>query len=179
MADQIRMKPTPTISLIVAQGRNRVIGADGAIPWHLSTDFAHFKAVTLGKPVIMGRKTWQSLPKRPLPGRLNIVVSRDPAFGPIQGLVVSSVELAVETAKAHCKLTLSADEVCVIGGAEIYAQALPLADRLWVTDVDASPKGDALFPEIDPEIWQIGSEVSYPAGPKDDHAFTIRSFNRR
>jgi dihydrofolate reductase len=173
------MKPIPpTITLIVAQGSNRVIGAEGAIPWHLATDFAHFKASTLGKPVVMGRKTWHSLPKRPLPGRLNVVVSRDRDFGPVAGLVMSSLELALETARAHA-LASGQCEVCVIGGAQIYQAALPLATRLLVTDVAAAPQGDAHFPVIDPAIWDVRNEVHHPAGPRDDYAFTIRDWRKR
>jgi dihydrofolate reductase len=169
---------TLPITLIAAQGRNRVIGADGAIPWHLGTDFAHFKAATLGKPVVMGRKTWQSLPRRPLPGRMNIVVSRDPGFGPIDGLVMASLETALEAATAQARV-LGTDEVCVIGGAQIYAAALPLASRLLVTDVDASPSGDAVFPEIDLAVWELASQQQHPAGPRDDHGFTIRDWRRK
>jgi dihydrofolate reductase len=169
--------PTPTITLIVAQGANRVIGADGTIPWHLSTDFAHFKAATLGKPVIMGRKTWQSLPKRPLPGRLNIVVSRDHSFGPIDGLVISDLILALEAAKAHATAAGSV-EICVIGGAQIYTAAMPLATRLLVTDVATSPSGDAHFPEIDPNQWHLHSQIAHAAGAKDDYDFVIRDWRR-
>jgi dihydrofolate reductase len=171
------MRLEPTITMIVAQGTNRVIGSDGAIPWHLSTDFAHFKAATLGKPVIMGRKTWQSLPRRPLPGRLNIVVSRDPDFGPVAGLVMANLDVALQVAMAHAAAAGCA-EICMIGGAQIYQAALPFASRLLVTDVDAAPPGDALFPVIDPAVWRLHSQTQHQAGPKDDHDFVIRDWRR-
>ncbi|MCU0881796.1 MAG: dihydrofolate reductase [Hyphomonadaceae bacterium] len=172
-------KPTDiSITLIVAQGANRVIGADSAIPWHLSTDFAHFKAATLGKPVIMGRKTWESLPRRPLPGRMNIVISRNPGFGPIAGLVTSGLDVALQMASAHATAG-GLDEICIIGGAQIYQAAMPVASRLLVTDVDAAPDGDAVFPVIDTAAWTLHHQTFHAAGPKDDHAFVIRDWRRK
>lgn len=166
--------PQPRLSLVVAQGRNRVIGAAGGLPWHLAGDMRHFRRVTLGKPVVMGRKTWASI-GRPLPGRANLVVTRDTGFQAPGALVHSSLGAALAAGRAIA-LQSGADEVCVIGGAEIYAQTLPLADRLHVTDVDAAPEGDALFPEIDPALWRLMAEERHEPGPQDDHPYVIRRY---
>jgi dihydrofolate reductase len=125
------------LSLIVAQGRNRVIGSAGQLPWRLKDDLAHFKRTTMGAPVIMGRKTWESLPKRPLPGRPNIVISRDWNYDAAEARVYSSLSPAINAAKAMA-LRAGQSEVFVIGGAAIYELALPLADRIYLTEVDAT-----------------------------------------
>lgn len=135
-----------TLSLIVAMGKNRVIGVDNALPWHLSGDLKYFKATTLGKPIVMGRKTYDSI-GRALPGRLNLVITRDPAWRADGVTAVTSLEAALRAAG-------DAAEVMVIGGAQIYALALPLADRLYITEVDAAPAGDALFPALEPSQWR-------------------------
>lgn len=153
------------VTLVVGIAENGVIGRDGGLPWRLSTDMKRFKATTTGKPVIMGRKTWDSLPKRPLPERHNIVITRDPAHVGEGATVVGSLADALETARAD-----GAAEACVIGGGEIYAQALPAADRLDVTHVLAAIDGDTRFPPIDPETWYIVSQEDVPAGEKDSHA---------
>ncbi len=148
------------INLIWAQARNRVIGMNGVMPWHLPEDLAHFKRVTLGAPVIMGRKTWDSLPARfrPLPGRTNIVVSRQPAF--LAGQVgvgfqaADSLEAALDMASHKCH----APDVWVIGGAQMYEQALPLADKLVITYIDADFAGDTFAPELGSEWMQINRE---------------------
>lgn len=159
--------------LVVGMTSNGVIGRDGGLPWRLSADMRRFKATTMGKPVVMGRKTWEGLPKRPLPGRRNIVVSRDPAYDAGGG-----AETAGSLAGA---LALVADEaeVCVIGGGEIYAQALPLADRLDVTHVLATLEGDTHFPAIDPARWREVSSEDFPAGEKDSHATRHVVYERR
>ena len=138
-----------TLGLIYARARNGVIGKNNALPWHLPEDLAHFKATTLGQPVIMGRKTWDSLPAkfRPLPGRLNIVVTRQTDWQ-AQGAQVAH---GLEAALALCAGSASA---WVIGGADIYAQALPLAQRVVVTEIDADFEGDAYAPVLGPE-WQV------------------------
>lgn len=134
------------ISLIAAMDRNRLIGNKNQLPWHLPADFAHFKSVTMGKPIIMGRKTFESI-GRPLPGRSNIVLSRNPDIH-YDGVVnVSSFDEAIAEAGA-------AQEVMVIGGSSIYEMVLPRADRLYLTCVDAEFEGDAWFPEIDEKRWQ-------------------------
>jgi len=135
-----------TLCLIAAMDRDRLIGRDNALPWRLPEALRHFKETTLGKPVIMGRKTWESL-GRPLPGRRNIVVSRNAGYQANGGELAGSLEAALA-------LTADADEVFVIGGAELYRQALPLANRLYLTEIDASHDGDAWFPELPMGEWR-------------------------
>ncbi|MBN9244750.1 MAG: dihydrofolate reductase [Mesorhizobium sp.] len=154
----------------VAIAENGVIGRDGGLPWRLSTDLKRFKAETMGKPIVMGRKTWESFPKRPLPGRLNIVVTRDPAFRAEGAEVVHSLADALVLARTKGRCMVGADTICVIGGGEIYAQALPLADRLSVTHVKAVVEGDTRFPAIDPQTWRVVAAEDVPAGEKDSHA---------
>lgn len=134
------------LSLIVAMGKNRAIGKDNALPWHLSQDLQYFKAVTLGKPIVMGRKTYDSI-GRPLPGRHNIVISRDPAWAAEGVTVVTSVAAALAAAG-------DVEEVMVIGGEQIYALALAHANQLYITEVEAAPQADAFFPAIDPSQWR-------------------------
>lgn len=152
------------VSLVVAIAENGVIGRDGGMPWRLSTDMQRFKATTMGKPVIMGRKTWESFPKKPLPGRHNIIVTRDRAYQAEGATTVASLEAGLELARAD-----GAVEACIIGGGEIYAAAIPIADRLDVTHILAKIDGDTRFPPIDPAIWQPVSSQNYPAGEKDTH----------
>jgi dihydrofolate reductase len=165
------------IALIVARARNNVIGAKGGIPWRLKTDLVNFKAVTLFKPVIMGRATWDSLPFKPLPGRLNIVLSRDGSFEPKGALPTERLEEAVGIAREQAEDD-GADEICVIGGAQIYASMLPRAKRLYITEVDVEVEGDTLFPEFDESQWREDSRQAHPAGPDDQFAFTFRVLNR-
>ena len=141
------------IGLIWAQARNRVIGKNGVMPWHLPEDLAHFKRVTLNHPVVMGRKTWDSIPPRfrPLPGRTNIVVTRQPDWNENGAQRTSSLREALQ----QCE---NSNQVWVIGGAQIYAQALPLADELVVTEIDAEVDGDAFAPAIGPEWHEVARE---------------------
>lgn len=157
------------ITIHVAIAENDVIGRQGGLPWRLSTDMKRFKADTMGKPVVMGRKTWESFPKRPLPGRTNIVVTRDRAFAAEGAETVNSLTDALTLARTRGRCA-GADELCVIGGGEIYRQALPLADELHVTHVLAEPNGDTTFPPIDPAIWEAVSAEEVPAGERDSHA---------
>jgi dihydrofolate reductase len=145
----------PLLALIAACARGGVIGIDNKLPWHLPEDMKFFRETTRGKPVIMGRKTWESLPGafRPLPGRLNIVVSRNPDFHAEGGTVVGNLPDAIAAAGP-------VEVACVIGGAEVYRQALPLAGRLILTEIDRDYAGDAFFPEFDRTEWQ---EVSRDA----------------
>ena len=138
----------PLLALIAACARGGVIGVANRLPWHLPEDMKFFRETTRGKPVIMGRKTWESLPDafRPLPGRLNIVVSRNPGFEAPGASVVASLEAAVAAAG-------DAETAFVIGGAELYRQALPLADRLVLTEIDQPYEGDAFFPDFDRSLW--------------------------
>lgn len=166
------------LALVVARARNGVIGADGAIPWRLKSDMALFKANTLGKPVIMGRKTWDSLPIKPLPGRMNIVLTRDGSFESRFALAFESFSEAVETAREQAEEDGVA-EVCVIGGAALYALALPRARRIYLTEVEAEPPGEVRFPDFDESQWTEVRREAFPAGEKDDHAFTFRVLERR
>ena len=145
------------IVLIAAVADNGVIGAGGAIPWRLKSDMLRFKAMTMGKPVVMGRKTFASL-KRPLPGRTNIVVTRDAAFRAQGAIVTTSFDDARAVAQGDA-LRRSADEIAVIGGAEIYAQWMGLADRLEFTEVHAEPAGDTRLAPIDKTVWDLPSRI--------------------
>jgi dihydrofolate reductase len=165
---KLRKETDICVTLVVAAARNGVIGKDGALPWRLSSDLKRFKANTIGRPVIMGRKTYQSIGK-PLPGRDNIVVTRDPGFAPDGVFAVPGVGAALELGRAKAKQA-GAVEVCVIGGGEIYRQTFDLADRLVVTFVDAEIEGDTRFPMIDSEVWREISSENHPAGEKDSHA---------
>jgi dihydrofolate reductase len=166
----------------VARARNGVIGRAGALPWRLKSDLAIFKQVTMGKPVIMGRKTWESLPKRPLPGRINIVLTRDGSYleEPIsQGaLVCERFDEAVQIAREQAEED-GAEEVCVIGGATLFALALPKARRIYLTEVETEAEGDVVFPPFDEAPWAEARREAHPAGEGDDHAFTFRVLERR
>lgn len=166
------------LALVVARGSNGVIGQDGDLPWRLRSDLQRFKAVTIGKPCLMGRKTWESLPLRPLPGRLNIVLSRDLSFEAKGAVVVTNLDEALEMAREQAEDD-GATEVCVIGGTALFDAALPRARRLYITEVDAAPDGDAQFPAFDEKAWVEVSSEAHPAGEKDDHAFTFRVLERR
>lgn len=167
----------PEIVLIVAVADNGVIGAGNAIPWRLKTDQRRLKALTMGKPVVMGRKTFLSL-RRPLPGRTNIVVTRDSGFRSPGALVTTSLPDALALARADA-LRRSVAEIAVIGGTEIYAQCMDLADRLELTEVHARPEGDTSFPAIDEARWEEVTRVPNPAGPDDSAAFTYVTYCRR
>ncbi|MET0183311.1 MAG: dihydrofolate reductase [Caulobacterales bacterium] len=160
------------VTLVVARAKNGVIGADGAIPWRLSSDLRQFKTYTMGKPVLMGRKTWDSFPKKPLTGRPNLILTRDHAFRAEGALVYSDIAVMLAAARA-----MTDDEICVIGGGQLYDLAFALADRVRLTEVDVSPKGDVFFAE--PGVgWREVSRETFEAGPKDDAGFTVRVFER-
>ena len=166
------MKKSLPLSLIAALAQNRVIGVDNSMPWHLPGDFKFFKATTLGKPIIMGRKTWDSL-GRPLPGRLNIVVSRQTGLVLEGAEVYPSLQAAVERAEEWA-LEQGASELMLIGGAQLYAQGLEQADRLYLTRVALSPEGDAWFPQFDEQQWKRVSEVpNPPEGDKPAYSFEV------
>lgn len=165
------------IVLIVAVAENGVIGADGAIPWRLKSDMQRFKAMTIGKPVVMGRKTFLSL-RRPLPGRTNIVVTRDSGFSAPGAVVTTSLEEA-RTIAVGDAMRRFATEIAVIGGAEIYSQWMDIADRLELTEVHARPAGDTYFPAIDVAKWQETARVRQPAGADDSTDFSYVSYIRR
>ncbi|WP_313520340.1 dihydrofolate reductase [Pseudomonas sp.] len=164
------------LALIAALAQNRVIGLDNKMPWHLPADLRHFKAMTLGKPVIMGRKTWDSL-GRPLPGRLNLVVSRQPNLTLDGAEVFPTLEQAILRAEQWAR-EQGASELMLIGGAQLYAQVLDQAERLYLTRIAASPEGDAFFPAFDASQWERTSSVEHPAeGEAPAHAF--ESWTRR
>jgi len=166
------------IALVVARARNGVIGRDGDLPWRLKSDLALFKQTTLFKPVIMGRKTWDSLPRKPLPDRLNIVLSRDGSFEPKDAVVCERFAEALELAREQAAED-GAEEVCVIGGVALFELALPKARRLYLTEVDAEPEGDVLFPPFSEDDWREVRREAHPAGEGDDHAFVFRVLERK
>lgn len=153
------------ISIIVAMAANGVIGNDNELPWHLPADLKHFKQTTMGKPILMGRKTWESI-GRPLPGRTNIVITRDSAYSATGCIVVNSIEAALAAAGEQ-------DEVMVIGGAELYRQVLPCADTIYLTRIHASFDGDTRFPEISDTEWQQLERIDHEADEKNlqDYSF--------
>jgi len=151
------------VSLIAALAENRVIGRDNQLPWRISADLKHFKALTMGKPIVMGRKTWESI-GRPLPGRENIVVTRDTAYQAEGCQVVHSIKRALDVAGG-------VDEIMIIGGAGLYQQTLERADRLYLTRVRAEVEGDTWFPEIDPQQWREVACESHPADESNEHDY--------
>ncbi|MBY6190169.1 dihydrofolate reductase [Microbulbifer agarilyticus] len=163
------------IAMIVAMARNGAIGRENTLPWRISGDLQFFKRTTLGKPVVMGRKTFESI-GRPLPGRQNIVITRNSAWRADGVEVVSSLEAAITLADAAAQQAGVA-ELMVIGGAEIYRQALPLAQRLYVTEVDADVDGDAFFPDID-KTWKEVSRDCYPASERDEYNYCLVQYDR-
>jgi dihydrofolate reductase len=165
------------IVLIVAVADNGVIGARGAIPWRLKTDLQRFKTMTLGRPAVMGRKTFLSL-RRPLPGRTNIVVTRDPSFRAAGAVVTTSLADARAVATGDA-LRRFVTEIAVIGGAEIYAQWMARADRLEITEVHARPEGDTYFAAIDTAVWEEVARVRNAAGPDDSADFSFVTYRRR
>jgi dihydrofolate reductase len=167
------------IALFAAVAENGVIGRDNGLPWRLSADMRRFKATTMGKPLVMGRRTWESFPRRPLPGRPNIVVTRDRGFRADGADIVHSLDEALALARARGRCMAGADEICVIGGGQVYTQAMSIADRLYITHVQASPDGDTRFPPIDPAVWKAVSVEEHPAGEKDTHATRFVVYHRR
>jgi len=168
----------PILSIVVARAANGVIGRDGDLPWRLKSDLALFKANTLGKPIIMGRKTWDSLPRKPLPGRMNLVLTRDGSFESEKAVVCESFMEAVQMAREQAQDD-GVDEVCVIGGRALFEMALPKAKRLYITEVDATVDGDVTFPAFDEAAWVEVRRETHPAGDGDDHAFISRVLERR
>ena len=159
------------ISIIVAASENGVIGAGGALPWRLSDDLKRFKAVTLGKPVVMGRKTWESI-GRPLPGRQNIVITRQPGFEAAGADVVASPEEATAAAG-------DVDEIMVIGGSQVYDLFLPVAGRVYLTRVHADVDGDAFFGALEKIDWRLVSDEFHTADERNEFDFSIRLYERK
>jgi len=161
----------------VARARNGVIGKDGTLPWRLRADLRRFRTLTLGKPVIMGRKTWESLPRRPLPGRLNLVLTRRPEYGAEGAVVCADFAEAVEIAREQAAED-GVDEVCVIGGADLFALAASQAQRVYLTEVDGDPAGDVTMAPLDETRWREVSREAVPAGPDDEYATVFRVLER-
>jgi dihydrofolate reductase len=161
------------VAMIAALSRNRVIGRDNALPWHLPEDLKYFKRVTMGKPLLMGRKTYESI-GRALPGRTNIVLTRQPEFAAPGIVVVADPQQALELARAE-----GAEELMVIGGEEIYRVMLPRCSRLYLTEVDVQAEGDAYFPDIDPAQWHQLRREAFPAGDAGGNGYSFVLLERR
>ena len=164
------------ISLIVAVAENGVIGRNGALPWNVPSDLKTFRRITMGKPVVMGRKTFTSIGK-PLPGRDNIVVTRDASFSASGTDHAASIDAALDIARRKAT-ERGVDEIMVIGGAEIFALTLPMADRIYLTRIHARPDGDVVFPDPDPGVWREVSRAPVPPDPRDDAAATLLILER-
>lgn len=158
------------ISIVAAVARNGAIGLRGALPWHLPDELRHFRRITLGKPVLMGRKTFQAI-GTPLPGRRNIIISRNPEFSSPGATVAGSLNAALEQA--------GAGEVMVIGGGELYRLVLPMAGRLFLTVVDCEPEADTWFPECDESVWQLVGSHLHGADERHAFAFEMQEWLRR
>lgn len=167
----------PTIALVVAMGANGAIGRGGDLPWRLGSDLRYFRKVTMGKPVIMGRLTYMSLP-RVLDGRLNIVLTRNAAFAAKGAVMAYDLEEALDVARREAQRT-GVDEIMVIGGADVFRAVLPHAHRIYLTEVKASPEADTWFPELDRRAWREVSREDHEPGPKDDHAFSFVVLERK
>jgi dihydrofolate reductase len=165
------------ISIIVAAAENGVIGVGGGLPWRMSSDLKTFRRLTMGKPIIMGRKTFQTL-KKPLDGRDNIVVSRDPNFAPLGATVVDSLTDAI-TLGQMLALSKGEEEILIIGGAEIYRAALPRASRIYLTRVHAAPEGDVFFAPLEPADWVEVSSEPLPKTDRDEFAATLVVLDRK
>ncbi|WP_371424617.1 dihydrofolate reductase [Tardiphaga sp.] len=172
------MTAAPQIVLIYAVAENGVIGQGDAIPWRLKSDMQRFKALTMGKPIVMGRKTYESFPKRPLPGRTNIVITRNAGYQAAGALVTTSLADARAVATGDALRRLVA-EIAVIGGAEIYARWMGIADRLEVTEVHANPVGDTFMPPVDLTVWEEVARVRNAAAGEDSVDFSYVTYCRR
>jgi len=162
---------TPRVTLILARARNGVIGASGGLPWRLPEDLAFFKRTTMGHPIVMGRKTWESI-GRPLPGRRSIIVTRDRSFAAAGAEVVHSLDEAIQ----RCADT---EEIFVIGGAQLYAEALGRADRLLLTEIDADFEGDTFMPAAAAECWNEASRERHAPNDTRAYAFDFVDYRRR
>jgi dihydrofolate reductase len=167
----------PDIVLIAAVAENGVIGRGNGLPWRLKSDMLHFRAVTMGKPVVIGRKTYISI-GRPLPGRTTVVVSRDSAFAAPSIVVAPSLDAALEAARGDA-LRRDADQIFVAGGAEIYRQALPLAARLMITRLHLKAEGDVRFPAIEPQLWRETARSEQQPGAEDAAPFAFITYERQ
>lgn len=166
----------PELVLVAAVSENGVIGRDNALPWRLKSDMRHFRALTMGKPVLMGRKTYRSIGK-PLPGRTNIVVTRDSSFAEDGVLAAKTLTAALEAARGDA-LRRNGGEIAIIGGADLYGQLIATADRLEITRVHTEIAGNVVFPPIDPDAWREVARMEQVAGPDDDADMTFVTYRR-
>jgi len=166
----------PIIALVVAKAENGAIGRGGGLPWHLRSDMRYFRSITMGKPIVMGRLTFMSLP-RALDGRLNIVLTRNAAFTAPGAVMAYNLEEALDVARRAAKRD-GVDEIMVMGGEDVFREVLPQADRIYLTEVHASPDADTWFPALDPGEWREISREAHDAGPNDDHAFSFIVLDR-
>jgi dihydrofolate reductase len=165
------------ISMIAGVAENGVIGGDQTIPWRIPSDFAWFKKTTLGKPMIMGRKQYETVGK-PLAGRTNIVVTRQDGYQPEGVVVVASLDAAVEKAREIAQRD-GVDEIMIIGGGDIYAQMMGRADRLYISHIELAPAGDVRFPAIDPAVWAVVDQPVVVPNPKDEAGYRVNVYERR
>jgi dihydrofolate reductase len=165
------------LAFVVAVAKNGVIGRNGALPWRLPTDLKHFKALTMGKPMLMGRRTWESI-GRPLPGRETIVVTRDPAFSAPGIHVAHTIDAGLEIATEQAR-RMGADTIMIVGGADIFAALLERADTVHLAEVDLAPEGDVHFPPLDPAKWvEVGCEAP-PRAANDEATVRFLTYARR
>jgi dihydrofolate reductase len=164
------------ISIVVAVADNGVIGRDGGLPWRISSDLKTFRRLTMGKPLIMGRRTFQSL-KKPLDGRDNIVVTTNPGYRPEGALMTADFDSAIALGRS-CAKERGVDEIAIVGGTAVFAAALPIATRIYKTEVHGAPAGDAHFPDVDWSQWREVSREELPQGPNDDHRATLVVLDR-
>ena len=168
---------TPKIAMIAAVASNGVIGNDQSIPWRIPSDFAFFKRTTMGKPMVMGRKQFETVGK-PLPGRTNVVVTRDPAFA-ADGIVVTHDPDTALALAAEIAVRDGVDEIMIIGGGTLYAQLMPRADRLYISHVELAPEGDVVFPAIDPTVWEVVGQPEVTPDSRDDAPYRVNVYERR
>jgi dihydrofolate reductase len=167
----------PLVVAIVAVAKNGVIGARGGLPWRISSDLKRFKALTMGKPLILGRRTFEALP-RPLPGRELVVVTRDPSFSASGAHVAQSPEAALEIAREIARNS-GVEEICIGGGAEIYRALLKATDRIELTEIDLAPEGDAFLPPFDPREWRETARDARKRGGRDEADYAFVRLERR
>ena len=165
------------IAMIAGVAENGVIGSHQTIPWRIPSDFAYFKRMTMGKPIVMGRKQFETVGK-PLPGRTNIIVTRQQGYQPEGTLVFSSIDAALAEARSIAAAD-GVDEIMIIGGGEIYAQLMPQADRLYISHIDLHPEGDVRFPAIQPEEWVVVDLPEITPSEKDSASYRVKVYERR
>ena len=168
---------TVRISMIAGVAENGVIGSNQAIPWRIPSDFAYFKRITMGKPMVMGRKQFETV-GRPLPGRTNIIVTRQQGYRPEGTLVFATIDAALAEARKIAEAD-GVDEIMIIGGGEIYAQLMGRADRLYISQVDLHPEGDVRFPAIAPEDWVVVDLPEVTSSAKDSATYRVKVYERR